>query len=146
VVVDEEWPRMRRGEDSPRAWTALDGMFTALQGFDPGTPRASAFYDDSVRQLNAALVARRDRLDAARGGLPWVVGALILVGSVVIIGYAVLVGSRSYWFHAIGAGSIAVVVGLALVVLVDLIYPFSGDLSVDPGSFHTGILTQFFPA
>jgi len=26
VVVDEEWPRMRRGADSPRAWTALSGM------------------------------------------------------------------------------------------------------------------------
>jgi hypothetical protein len=68
-----------------------------------------------------------------------------LVGSIVIIGYAVLVGSRSYWFHAIGAGSIALVVGMALVVLVDLIYPFSGDLSVNPGAFHTGILAQFFP-
>jgi Protein of unknown function (DUF4239) len=145
VVVDEEWPRMRQGEDSPRAWTAVSGMFTALQRFDPSTPHARAFYDDSVRQLNAALVARRNRLNAAGGGLPWVVGALILVGSIVIIGYAVLVGSRSYWFHAIGAGSIALVVGMALVVLVDLIYPFSGDLSVNPGAFHTGILAQFFP-
>ena len=62
-----------------------------------------------------------------------------------IIGYAVLVGSTSYWFHAIGAGAIALVVGLALVVLVDLIYPFSGDLSVGSGAFDSGILAQFFP-
>ena len=118
-------------------------MFTALQGFDPGSPRETAFYDDSVRQLNTALDARRDRLDDAGGGLPWVIGALILVGSVVIIGYAVLVGSTSYWFHAIGAGAIALVVGLSLVVLVDLIYPFSGDLSVGSGAFDSGILAQF---
>ena len=70
----------------------------------------------------------------------------VWTSGVVIIGYAVLVGSRSYWFHAIGAGSIALVVGLALVVLVDLIYPFSGDLSVGPDAFHTGVLAQFFPA
>jgi hypothetical protein len=146
VVVDEEWSRMRRGKDSPHAWTAVAGMFTALQGFDPSSPQGRAFYDDSVRQLNAALVARRGRLDDAVGGLPWPLGALILVGSAVIIGYAALVGSRSYWFHAVGAGSIAVVVGFSLVVLVDLSYPFSGDLSIDPAAFRSGILAQFFPA
>jgi hypothetical protein len=145
AVVDEEWPRMRQGDDSAHAWSAVAGMYTALQGFDPSSPRGRSFYDDSVRQLNTALVARRNRLDDAAGGLPWVVGALMLVGSVVIVGYAVLVGSRSYWFHAIGAGSIALVVGLALVVLVDLIYPFSGDLSIDSAAFRSGSLAQFFP-
>ena len=145
AVVDEEWPRMRQGEDSAGAWRAVDGMFEALQGFDPGSPRETAFYDDSVRQLNTALDARRNRLDDAGGGLPWVVGALILVGSLVIVGYAVLVGSTSFWFHAIGAGAIALVVGMSLVVLVDLIYPFSGDLSVGSGAFDSGVLAQFFP-
>jgi hypothetical protein len=144
TVVNDEWPRMRRGEDSAHAWTAVAGMFTALQGFDPDSPRAKAFYDDSVRQLNTALVARRNRLDDADGGLPSAITALILVGSVVIVGYAVLVGSRSFWFHTIGAGAIALVVGLSLVVLVDLTYPFSGDLSVNPDSFKSGILEQFF--
>ena len=103
-----------------------------------------AFYDDSVRQLNAALDARRNRLDDAGGGLPWVIGALLFVGSLVIVGYAVLIGSRSFWFHAIGAGSIAVVIGMSLVVLVALIYPFSGDLAIDSEPFRNGSLAQFF--
>ena len=98
---------MREGDDSPRAWTAVDGIFATLQGIEPTSPSAVAFYDDSVRQLNVALDARRNRLDDAGGGLPWVIGALLFVGSLVIVGYAVLIGSRSYWFHAIGAGSIA---------------------------------------
>ena len=136
---------MRQGEDNAGAWRAVDGMFTALQGFDPRSPRETAFYDDSVRQLNTALDARRNRLDDAAGGLPWVVGALIFVGSLVLVGYAVLVGSTNYWFHAIGSGAIALVVGMSLVVLVDLIYPFSGDLSVGSGAFDSGVLAQFFP-
>ena len=144
TVVVEEWPRMRQGEDSADAWAAVGGMYRTLQGVNPGSPGAQAFYDDSVRQLNAALVARRNRLGNAGGGLPWVVGALLFVGSLVLIGYAVLVGSRSFWFHAIGAGAIALVIGLSLVVLLDLIYPFSGDLAIDPGSFKTGALAQFF--
>jgi len=67
---------------------AVDGIFAALQGIEPRSPSAAAFYDDSVRQLNAALAARRDRLDDARRGLPWVIGALLFVGSLVIVGSA----------------------------------------------------------
>jgi hypothetical protein len=144
AVVDDEWPRMHEGNDSARAWAAVDGMYTAIQRVDPTSPKAVAFYDDSVRQLTTALDARRNRLDDAGGGLPWVIGALLLVGSIIIVGYTALVGSRSFWFHAIGAGAIALVLGLSLVVLLDLTYPFSGDLSVDSEPFRTGALAQFY--
>jgi ABC-type multidrug transport system fused ATPase/permease subunit len=142
-VVDGEWPRMRDGHDSPRAWSAVSGMYTAFQTVEPRTARATAFYGDAVRQLNEALIARRDRLASASGGLPAIIAALILVGSLVILGYATLVGSRSFWFHAIGAGAIAVVVGFSLVVVLALSFPFSGDLAISPAPYQTGILAQF---
>jgi len=144
IVVDEEWSRMQDGDDSARAWAAVDGVYRALQAVEPDSARAEAFYDDAVRQLNDALDARRDRLDDAAGGLPWVIVVLLLVGSVVILGYTILVGSRSIGFHAVGAASIALVVGLSLVVLIALVYPFTGDLAVDPEPFRSGSLAQFF--
>jgi uncharacterized protein DUF4239 len=144
VVVDDEWPRMHAGTYSPRAAAAVDGIYAAIQGVEPKGPREVAFYNDSVQQLSNALVARRNRLDDAAGGLPWIIVVLLLVGSFVIIGYTVLVGSRSFWFHAIGAGAVALVLGLSLVVLLDLSYPFSGELSVNSGSFQSGALAQFF--
>ncbi len=144
TVVDDEWPRMREGNDSPQAWADVNDIFATLQRIEPKSPSAVAFYDDSVRQLNVTLDARRNRLDDAGGGLPWIIGALLFVGSLVIVGYAILIGSRSFWFHAIGAGAIALIVGMSLVVLVALIYPFSGDLAIDPGPFRNGALAQFF--
>ena len=144
IVVHEEWPRMNDGEQSARAWAAVEDVYTALQAIEPSSARTEAFYNDAVGQLNAALEARRDRLDDAEGGLPWVIAVLLLVGSFVILGYTVLVGSRSFGFHAIGSASIALVVGLSLVVLIALVYPFSGDLAIDPAPFRTGSLAQFF--
>jgi hypothetical protein len=120
-------------------------MYTAFQSIRPRSPEAIAFYDDGVKQLNQALIARRDRIGDAGGGLSSLVLALIAIGSCVILGYAMLVGSRSYWFHAIGACAIALVVALSLVVLVDLSYPFSGDLSISSDPFKSGALAQFFP-
>ena len=142
AVVNDEWPRMHDGNESPRAAAAVAGMYRAIQGAE--SSRAMAFYDDSVQQLSGALGARRNRLDASRGGLPWVIGVLLVVGSIVILGYTVLVGSRSFWFHAIGAGAVAIILGLSLVVLLDLSYPFSGDVSVGSRPFQTGVLAQFF--
>ena len=144
VVVDREWPLMRDGAESPAAWDAIDRVFSAMQAYTPVSASQVAFYDDSVRHLNAVLEARRDRLGASDGNdLPALIAALILVGAVVILGYATLVGSRSSAFHAIGAGSIAVVVGFSLVVLITLQFPFSGGLAVDPGPFREGAFAQF---
>jgi hypothetical protein len=144
IVVDEEWPGMQDGNDSARAWAAVDDVYAALLTVDPSSARSAAFFDDAVRQLNDALDARRDRLDDAEGGLPWVIVVLLLVGSLVILGYTILVGSRSLGFHAVGAASIALVVGLSLVVLIALVYPFTGDLAIDSEPFRTGSLAQFF--
>jgi hypothetical protein len=36
------------------------------------------------------------------------------------------------------------VVVISLVVLVDLTYPFSGDVAIAPDDFKTGALAQFF--
>ena len=144
AVVDEEWELMREGSDSPRASRALDGIYEALQAVEPTTPAATAFHDDSVRQLNDALHARRDRLEAARGGLPFEMAMLIVFSSVVIVGYAVLVGSPNFWFHVLGPAAIAVVVAFSLLVLLDLSYPFSGDVTIDPEPFDTGTLAQYF--
>ena len=144
AVVDDEWPRMRDGGDSALAWREMDGIFDALQRVEPRSRRETVFYEDSVRQLGEALVARRDRLDAARGGLAPLVSALILVGSAVILGYGMLVGSRKAWLHAISAGAIAVLIGFSLVVLLDLSFPFSGDFAIEPAPIETGALAQFF--
>jgi hypothetical protein len=98
-----------------------------------------------VRQLNTALDARRNRIGDAQGGLPTKVAALIIVGSVAILSYATLVGSRSFWFHAIGAGLIAVLISFSLVVLLGLSYPYSGSLQIEPTPFEQGVLAKFAP-
>ena len=142
-VVDDEWPRMREGTDSDLAKGGLDGIYAAFRTVSPTSAVQSAFYDDAVRQLNDALDARRNRIQTVGGGLPWDLAALILFTSVVIVGYAVLVGSPSFWFHLLGPAAIAAVVAVALVVLVDLSYPFSGDFAITPDDFHTGALQPF---
>ena len=71
-------------------------------------------------------------------------GGQVRSGTVVILAYATLVGSRSFWFHAVGACSISLVVVLSLVVLVDLSFPFSGSLNVSSDPYRTGGLAELY--
>ena len=144
AVTEDEWPQMRDGHESGAASRAFDRVVAALQATNPRSQAARSFYNDSVSQLNQALVARRDRLEAAQGGLPWELTALILFSTFVIVGYALLVGSPRYWFHALGPAAITVIVAFSLVVLFDLSYPFSGDVTISPQPYKTGVLAQFF--
>ncbi len=143
-VVQNEWPALRQGHESNLASSDVDAIYFAFGDIRPTTPAQTAFYNDAVHQLNEALIARRGRLSAAQGGLPALILTLIMVGTLVILGYVLLVGSRSLWFHVIGACAISLVVVLSLVVLVDLSYPFSGDLVVSNEPFKTGELAQVF--
>jgi hypothetical protein len=145
AVAEDEWPRMRSGHLSARASRGLDAMYGALQATEPRSRREAAFYDASVRELSDVLVARRDRLDAVRGGLPTLLVALMVFGSCVIVAYAAMVGSRSFGYHAMSAIAVAVLIGFSLVVLLDLSFPFSGDFSIEPDAFKEGALAQFFP-
>jgi hypothetical protein len=45
--------------------------------------------------------------------------------------------------HALGPAAIAVVVAVSLIVLLDLCYPFSGDVVIAPDDFRSGALSQF---
>ena len=69
---------------------------------------------------------------------------MILFSSVVLIAYSVLVGSPSFGFHLLGPIAIASVIAVALVVPVDLTYPFSGDFAIASESFKSGALEPFF--
>lgn len=144
AVVGDEWPEMRKGRESAIALNGLNDIFASFQTIQPRTHAQSAFYDDAVRQLNSALADRRDRLGSVEGGLPRDIVILLLFSTVVIIGYAVLVGSPSYWFHVLGPAAIAMVVAVSLVVLIDLSYPFSGNVAISSKDFKAGTLSQFF--
>ena len=130
---------------------------TRVSARPPKPPEMLQLAEWSIQAAKKDYVSRHISLDevgrrvamAVKGAgtacrrLPWVISVLLLVGSFVIIGYTVLAGSRSFWFHAIGACAIALVLGLSLVVLLDLAYPFSSDLSVGSGPFQSGALAQF---
>ncbi|HET9257498.1 MAG TPA: hypothetical protein VFO16_20175 [Pseudonocardiaceae bacterium] len=52
AVVEDEWPSLRRGEGSPRASAALEGIYVTVSKFEPRTEVEKAFYASAVEDLH----------------------------------------------------------------------------------------------
>src|SRR5918992_34998 len=50
VVVEEEWPLMRQGKSSQKAWALLDEIRSEVQDFQPSTPAQTVLYEQGLER------------------------------------------------------------------------------------------------
>lgn len=139
-VVEDEWPAMREGRESPAASVRLDTLLSILQDYQPRTPTAAAWYADAVAGTQELVAVRQARLAAAASEPPVLLWVLLVTAGLLVVAAAVLVGSSSRGFHLFGAVAVAVLVSLSLALAADLAYPFSGDASVSTDAYLSGPL------
>jgi hypothetical protein len=143
VVVTDEWKRMKDGRESRRAHEALDELAVALQQVRPSTKVADVWYQESVTQLNEALTARRQRIDAVREQVPGVFRLFIFGGAIVPIGFMILLCRRR--MHTLLMAAVVAILAYTLFIAIVLDYPFSGKVSVSTAPYHQGHLTSLAP-
>lgn len=134
-----EFPLMRHGHASTRAWEDVDRIYETLQAAR-GTASSDPFYSQTLARLNDLVVARRVRLDDANLALPVVFQVMLLLG-------AILALSTTFYFKPFGdrvqivmIGAAATLIGTAMVVALVLDYPYSGAVSVSSAPFQQGAL------
>lgn len=122
-----------------RAWQDLDRIYRTLEG-SRSVSRSDPFYSQTVNDLNALVIARRTRLDDVNLSLPPLFQALLLIGAVLAI-------SSTFYFKPFGEpiqvvmiGCASALVGIALLVAIQLDYPYSGSIVVSNAPFKTSTL------
>ena len=138
AVVEGEWELLAFGDESPQAEAALASMLTALPDPDPDGSLSTALAVGQLRDLiqNVA-IARVERISAApdRKIANLLSGVLVLITGLAI-SIAWFLRGPSVVVHLI-LGGILVTTFLSLILLsVELIYPFAGDLSIQPDEFR----------
>lgn len=145
AVVDDQWPKMRRGvPDSAATEHAMGSLFHALQSYEPKTESQKAYYETAAGHVNAMSADRRSRLAIARSGLPTLLKILVYGGAIVMIPLTLLLGIRDRRAQLMFVGCSTALIGLALLLAVTLDQPFAGELSVSPDPYRTGVLAQFW--
>jgi Protein of unknown function (DUF4239) len=135
TVVEEEWPAMARGGESPMAWQAYTHLWQTIRSMEPRTPTEVNWHATMLQSLAAASDGRRDRLADSRAVLHPVLWVVLLCGGVITVGYTYLFGVRSLMAHLIITTAMATMTTLLLLVILIMDHPFAGSLRVEPEPF-----------
>jgi Protein of unknown function (DUF4239) len=131
-AMDDEWPAMADGHDSPRTQTALDDLWRAYLSIEPQTNRENALYQESVSHLNEMSASRRSRLYASRDDLPAVIQILLWGGGAITIAFTYFFGVRSVRSQALMTAALAGIVSFILFLILALDNPFHGYVRASP--------------
>lgn len=136
-VVDN-WDTIKQGNASPQVRANIDAMFTTIENLRPTTDAQRAFVHEAEARLLDLSNERRHRIITAREGkLPPLMWIAILIASAITIMFALLFGLESARLHYVMVAGLAAIIGTNLFLVVELNYPFAGDISVEPTSYRT---------
>ena len=142
VVVDEEWPLMRQGKSSQKAWDLLEEIRSEVQDFQPSTPAQLVLYEQALERVHELADARRERLLEADHGLPEILWVVLIIGGVVVIGFTYLFGLDSTVTHLLMVAALALVIALVLFTVGELDFPFRGGIRIGPEAMEQ-VLDRF---
>ncbi len=132
AVVDDEFPAMAAGRDSPRTWDAVQKLWDVYNTAQPDNPRMQIYFTESITQLNQLCNSRRLRLFTNRGTVPPTLWYLLIVGGVLLIIFTWFFGHESVWSQAAMTAALAGVLAFSLFLIDSFDSPFSGVVQVTP--------------
>ncbi|MGH4031110.1 DUF4239 domain-containing protein [Actinomycetota bacterium Odt1-20B] len=140
TVIDDEWPLLGEQRDAPAAWREFTGIRELVNTRAPHGDGDAARFQGALEAVAQLGDARRERVnEAATAGVPGLLWAALLVGALATVGFALLFGMESTRVHAGVVFSLAVTVGVMLLIVYEFNYPFSGPLKVSPTAFELAL-------
>jgi hypothetical protein len=138
-VITIEWPQMRRGQEFRLASPLLERVAGTIRSL----PIASAGLQDVHAQMLAAVdtaLADRDaRLTVDSRGISGIIWWVLLVGALVTIGFTYLFGFEQTIMQGVMVGSLSLLIGLVIFLVVALDFPYRGGITVQPEAFHAAL-------
>jgi len=134
TVLEEEWPNMAAGRESPEASAAMGGLYAATLRLADSRPLAVGI--EVLKELGVMTEARRGRLYLAAGVVPSALWAMLICGALVTVGFTYFFAMENLHAQTVMTGALAAIVFLGLFVIVSYDHPFTGSVSVDIHPFR----------
>lgn len=136
-----EWPVAARGGISPEADQALRDLYQTYEQLQPRTDVQKAFLARSLINLDTLSQRRTDRLIEAGvdAGPTWPLWAVIFVTSGLVLGCAIAFGIESPRMHSGVVITVGVLVAANLFLILELSYPYLGDVGTSPEPLQVAI-------
>jgi hypothetical protein len=136
IVIEEEWPEMRRGHRTQASDRVIDAILTGMVGHRPTEPGESVMFQESFETMNRVLGLRRKRLMAVELGLLPELWMVVLVGGFLNIGLSLLIATKDIRLDLILTTAFSLMIGIMVFLIFALDHPFWGEVSVRPDAFE----------
>lgn len=130
LMVDREWPDMRRGNFDLKADLVLMDAIAADGWFVPANLREGNAQSATMDQLSILHDDRQRRLNINANGVSWFEWVILLLGAVCVVCFCWLFGLRNERTHLIMTSAVTVVIVSMLVLLFELQYPFRSNIGI----------------
>ncbi|GJF11213.1 hypothetical protein NGTWS1803_19130 [Mycolicibacterium cyprinidarum] len=131
-VVNDEFPRMHRGETVEEQSDQLNAVWAAYLLVQPETRNEIAFFDHAITRLSDLDTDRKMRVSTGEASVPGELWVLLVGGGGVVMAFTFLFGTRDLMLHALAVGLTAALLAFVFFLIFALEHPFVGELSVQP--------------
>ncbi len=136
VVVNEEWPLMRQGKTSPRAYDLVEELQRSIVLFKPTTSSQQTVYGQLLGKVDDLRESRGDRVLYVSQRLPSLLWAALGGLGIIMIAFSCLVGMQNRRLHLLVVAALAGGIVLVLFMIAELDRPFGEEPRVDPEPFE----------
>lgn len=135
MVVDDEFPRMHRGETVAEQSEELTTVWDTYLAIQPETRNEIAFFDHAIVRLNDLSAARKMRVSTGEASVPGELWVLLIGGGGVVMAFTFLFGTKDLLVHSLAVGLTSALLAFVLYLIFALEHPYVGDLSVEPTAY-----------
>jgi hypothetical protein len=136
LVVGDEWPLMRQGEESQAAHDTAFEIQGLIAHYNPRDPVQQTLQARALDYAGALLDARRNRIMSNRQGIPIILWTTMLLLGAITIVFAFYFRVEKPTAQYIMIFALAAVISLTFSLIAELDYPFRGDAAIDSFAFQ----------
>jgi hypothetical protein len=141
VVINKEWPLMKRGETISREGESyIDKLAATLREYSVNNKSDSEIIFKTYEDITSLYDARHQRIHMSFSALSPEVWVVILISTFLMIGINYFFGVNFY-MHVVSVAAVALMTSSMFFLLVSLDKPFQGEFVIESDSFKS-ILTE----
>ena len=138
-VRQTEWGTMALGASSNTTADALAHLTQAIFDLHADQLKNHALFQQAILLLAAIEDNRNERLDSADGSVPPILWFVLFTGALITLGYPAFFGASNPLAQTLMTAALAAMVALALVPVVFLDFPFTGQLALTSNAFDKAL-------
>lgn len=134
-VIEDSWPEQRKGNIPAGGSERVTAFFNDFIAFKPQDKSEEIVHAEALRQFNAYIELRRERLANVTTGIPAVLWWVVAIGAVLNIAFVWLLDMEIH-VHLILGGILSLFLGIVIFLIAAMDNPFRGEVSIGPDAFQ----------